>query len=418
MRIYNMKSIALILVSLCLIIFSVLLRAADDTSGADFQKIPMVGRTSGMGDSISAVISDVEAINVNPAGLARLEMLQLFYEHSEWFQSVRYEAVSLGLPFKRLMPKSSFPAVLGFNVRMLYYAPTTVYSSWGDSTGEVKFNAFQFKAAYSMSFIRNDLLTLFGGANVSVISKSMDTTAGSQGFAKPALDAGFLAVIDHNIPSAGFKKVFGPTFNAALTFNNIGFVKTDVNENLPFTAKLGLGFNLFDTANLNIDMMQDTSSSFKANLGAEYWFKNLIAARLGVRLGVDQLNHFTWGLGVKQKFQKYMLEVDYAMLPFTAVGLTHKMSLKMGLEKIEIKVPDRTDLLYYKGIDFFVHNDYERAIEMWQRVLKKTPNHKDAKERIAETEALMKREEKQKGLGKVESEFDRMQQEVREEAAE
>lgn len=114
----------------CLLGLTVALSAMENTTGADFLKVPVGGRSSAMGESISVIADDVEALNYNPAGLGQMQQMQFFYEHAEWFQSIRFEALSYGTPLKLLAPGQQFPGVIAIAFRFFYVAPIQGYGNW------------------------------------------------------------------------------------------------------------------------------------------------------------------------------------------------------------------------------------------------------------------------------------------------
>jgi len=110
----------------------------------------------------------------------------------------------------------------------------------------------------------------------------------------------------------------------SLVINNIDFYNKGMNENLPLSFKLGVGVQIYKMVNFDIDMMKYLDTGFRVNAGASYWFRNIVGIRMGGKLGSGQLNHFTWGLGFRQKILGYRAELSYTMLPYSDVGLTQQ----------------------------------------------------------------------------------------------
>ena len=379
------------------------------TSGADFLKIPVGGQYSAMGESTSAIVNDVESMMVNVAGLVGIKRLQLFYEHSEWFESIRFEGFAAGTPLNYFFQKRRVPGYVGMNVRFLYVSPFNIYNDWGKSVDQVKFGSFYFKAGYALPLLKNENFSISAGCALSLVTKSMAKM--SESYLKPSMDIGVLSTIYPHLPSSA-ERIIGKSFNVSAVVENIDFYNSGINESLPLSMKMGFGFKIYKMVNLDVDMLKYLDTSFRANIGASYWYRNIVGIRAGGKVGSGQLNHFTWGLGVRQKILGYNAELSYTMLPYSDIGLTHKMSLKV--EMPEIKITDKTDLLYYKGVNLFMHNKYELAIEMWQKVLKKNPAHKLAKERIKQAKEVMKKEAETKKLRKIESRFDKMMEKAQE----
>jgi len=379
------------------------------TTGADFLKIPVGGQYSGMGEANSAIVNDVESIMVNVAGLVGIKRLQLFYEHSEWFRSIRFEGFAAGAPLNYFFQKRRVPGYVGLNVRFLYVSPFNIYDDWGEVSEQVKFGSFYFKGGYALSLLKNENFVLSAGGALSIVTKSMASMP--KGYLKPSMDIGVLSTIYPHLSGLS-KKIIGQSFNVSAVVENIDFYNSGINESLPLSMKMGLGFKIYNMVNFDIDMLKYLDTGFRANIGASYWYRNIVGIRAGGKVGSGQLNHFAWGLGVRQKISGYKAELSYSMLPYSDVGLTHKVSIKV--EMPEIKITDKTDLLYYKGVNLFMHNKYELAIEMWEKVLRKDPTHKLAKERIKQAKEVMKQEEETKKLRKVEASFEKMMEKAQE----
>jgi len=398
-----MKKIQIIIITLFFLGMSVFASEVL-TTGADFLKIPVGARYSALGESMTAFADDIESIVVNPGGVGQINKFQVFYEHAEWFQSVRFETLSAGLPLKMLGGKRSIlPGSVALNVKMLYMSPVTGYDSWGIATETVKYSTFDLHAGYGMKVFENSWTTLFAGGTLAFISKSMPGM--TTGYAKPSLDLGVSGRIYHHIQDSKVLKMIGDNVRVGAVVRNIDFYNVDKNEALPLSIKLGAAVKIYDMVDLDIDFLKYSDSGFRGNLGAEYWFRDIVAARIGTKLGAGQLNHFTWGIGVKQKFGQYTVYFDYAMLPYGDMGLTHKMSLKMDVDKIEIKFPDKEELWYYKGVDYFIHGEYEKADIMWKKVLKKNPENEQAKARLKEVSKILKMKEKESKMTEIEKSF-------------
>jgi len=372
------------------------------TSGGDFLKIPVGGRNASMAEASVAVVNDIEAISVNPAGMANIKGLQIAYEHQEWFQSVRFESLSGAIPLKMIFPGKMLPGVAGLIINYLYVPPIEIYDSWSEPIDSIKFNGFQFRLGYALMVFRSDLFEVMAGGNISFISKGMKASElNVKGQTKPAVDLSAQAKIFHG--NADIRKIIGDYFTAGFVIRNIDFYSTGPNENWPTLIKLGFAAKIYDLVLLDIDLAKDLSSPFAATFGAEYWLKNLVAFRLGGKLQSAQSSHLSVGVGFKYKIRDYTMFLDYALIPFeNGLEPTHKISFKVDISKIEIR--DNTDILYYRGVDYFVHGQYQEALEMWEKVLKKNPEHAEAKKRIEETRKILELEkEEQKTRQEIET---------------
>jgi tetratricopeptide (TPR) repeat protein len=356
------------------------------TSGGDFLKIPVGGRNASMGEASVAAVNDIEAINVNPAALGHLRGLQAAYEHQIWFQNVNFDTLSVALPLKMLIPGKLLPGVAGLTVNYLYAPPIDIYDSWSEKIGTINFNAFQMRVGYSLEIFQSDVFRILAGGNMSFISKSMKADGiDTKGQTKPSVDLSAQAIIRHG--SQDLRPIIGDSFTAGLVVRNIDFYSTGANENWPVLIKGGFAAKIYDLVLLDVDFAKDLSSPFYASLGAEYWLKNLVAFRVGGKLQKDA-SDLAFGVGFRYKLRDYTMFLDYALIPFLGNGMepTHKIAFKIDISKL----PEANeDLLYYKGVDYFVQGNYPQAIKMWERVLQKNPSHPEAKKRIDEARRVM-----------------------------
>jgi tetratricopeptide (TPR) repeat protein len=364
-----------------------------------------------MSESLSAIVNDVDALYLNPGALYRLKPIQFLYEHAEWFQDVRYENIALAAPLKVIVPDQNLPLVFGFGFQYLYSSPMDIYSDWGIVLQSLSFNSFRVKGAVSTRVLKAEYIGLGAGVGFSINGKNVGGAAKSL----TTFDLGTHGLLYHHNDT--LKEIFGSYFNFALAVQNIGLTQTGGREDAAMLFRFGLGASLYKMLNLDIDLSKSIDSALQVGLGAEYWLMNMVALRAGGFYGSDRLNNFSFGMGFKYPLGNYGVSLDYALLPQDALGLTHRVSLKMDVKKIEFKKPvDDSDIYYYKGVNLFIQNDYDKALEMFQKTLKKNPSNKEAKKRIEEIKKIKDFEEKQKELKKLEDGFRKYQESLKEAA--
>src|SRR5664279_2491782 len=79
-------------------IFSALLLAQDPNlgaSGAQFLKIPLGAKKSGMGGGVIALTDDASSIFWNPAGIAKVEGVNLHFSYMKWFDLFTMNAAAV-----------------------------------------------------------------------------------------------------------------------------------------------------------------------------------------------------------------------------------------------------------------------------------------------------------------------------------
>ena len=285
------------------------------SSGADFVKIGVGARPAAMGEAFVAAASDINAAYWNPAGLALIERPEASFMHLAYLADVSYENIAVGGPISRL-------SGWGASVSYLWQAPfDSTKNTFGAPTqAAVTASDLAVGLSYGYNF-GNFRTTDFNVSNISMgatlklIQRSLSDRTANAVYG----DAGILAEILEGL-RLGFM-----IQNAGTTITFISAA-----DPAPLNTKLGLAWDLkFNDANrmmlaydINhpIDIANPNFNRWRQNLGAEYWLFNTLALRGGYELGYD-LGGLTAGAG----FRWQNLGVDYAFVPYSLVGNTHRI---------------------------------------------------------------------------------------------
>ncbi len=316
--------------------------AGEGTTGASFLNIGTSARAAGMGGAYTAAVDDVDSTFWNPAGLMQLQRSTVGLTHLEWFQDIRYEYVSYASKF-------DYVGAIGVNLGFLYLGdiPKTVTTLNGtdyDPEASQKLGTFgasdlllDFAWAGRLGFDEN----MFGVA-VKIIQESIDDNASFS----VALDLGEQYLIDK---SAWYQSLAETSWTSGLIPNVVSLVVKNLgtpvkyfnqNDPLPLSASLGAAYKFFDDhLTAAVDFNYLTMESLAGiNVGAEYWYDNLIqgdgehhldvALRAGYRTGYDATSApgFAFGGGLRYGG----LIMDYVYMPFGDLGSTHRVSLKVS----------------------------------------------------------------------------------------
>jgi len=374
------------------------------TSAADFVKLPVGGRFSAMNGNVLATASDIETLNASIGGMSRVETMQVLLQHEQWFLGVGHEVFGFVTPLKLVFPGKALPGVAAVEVQWLHTGTFASIDSWGNEIDQVGLSGIFIKLGYAMQLVRNSSLDFGAGLSFGFVGQSLLTSKNTFDPAtavqnKPTIEAGAHAKL--YLHSSSLEKIFGDSISAALVAQNIDFSGKGT-EMLPLHFKLGVGGQLYKAVTFDIDVSKYMDKAFVPGIGLEYWLKGIVAFRTGFKYDPDNKAMLSVGVGFKYKIDKYWMHFDYGTQFLSEVSAFPPMnfSLKFEIEKIEIK--DKTDIYYYKGVDYFVHNNYKEAIDMWEKVLKANPDHAEAKKRIAEAKRIMKLEEDQKKMQNLE----------------
>ncbi|MFZ2960773.1 MAG: PorV/PorQ family protein [Candidatus Ozemobacteraceae bacterium] len=283
-----------------------------------FLKMGVGARALGMGSAFTAIADDSTAAFWNPAGLALLEKPEASFMHANLTLDRSYNFFTYAHVLKDSAGKSKGTVAIShmrFGVDGIpetressnavgqpatradgsYVAGENVYIfSYFDDTETNTFGTYARKLADKF----------YGGVNVKSLKQSLFTnSADSWG-----LDLGFLY-------EATKKSTFGLSIRdigESLAWNTPSGQK----DRIPVTTTFGTAFKPNDRLTLALDLnkVQDMDAKFRA--GAEYWFKDLAALRLGSQAG-------DLTLGASFKLQSWRF--DYSYVDET-LGAAHRIS--------------------------------------------------------------------------------------------
>ncbi len=290
------------------------------TTGADFLKIGVDSRASGMGDSFVAIADNAGgALYFNPAGLIQNIQKEISTTYSEWFEDIDFAFVGIKTPYGK---KSAF----GFGIAALKSdnIPKTVADS-STSTGFRQTGTMDIHdIALTLGFARKVFAskennkTGYLGFNFKFIQRKLSKSA----FAM-AMDAGLLY---KDIP------FMGDTIDYGIVVQNVGtqIQFEDEKDSLPLTVRTGISAEIWQSYKSNtlfaFDVIYPTDNTMCYNLGFEYNYKEVISLRAGYKINNDAVS-ITTGLGLN--VGNYLL--DYSFVPSEDLGNTHRLTFSVYL---------------------------------------------------------------------------------------
>jgi Uncharacterised protein family (UPF0164) len=275
-------------------------------------KLGLGARPVAMGEAYVALADDLNATAWNPAGLAQVTNYQAGFMHNMYVADTAMEYVAYA-------QKLFEGAGLGANVAYLSYGSiekvemgTTIPEVVGEFTPSV--------LIVSVGYGQQLLESLSLGATIKYFNQNIDTVS----YSAIALDIG------------AQMKVGIEGLQLGLAIQNLG---TQIAEsNLPMNAKAGAAYLIpvRFSENDNWNVLCDVNLPFgdvnytSANLGTEYWYNNLVAARVGYKIkdtgDLEGVTGLTAGVGAKLS----MINLDYAMLSYGDLGLTHQIAVSVN----------------------------------------------------------------------------------------
>ena len=282
------------------------------TTGANFLKLGVGARPVGMGEAFCGVADDINSLYWNPAGLNSIQGKEISFMHNFWFEGINYDYLAYAQRIGKF-------GVIGGNFAFIGYGsiPRTFEKADGtyDRTeGDFTASDISVNISYAQKIMEKFDL----GITLKIINETIENySAFAFGF-----DIGFLYAIPQT-----------KNLTLGISVQNIGTPLTFIEKPspLPLNFKLGAGYKVYSDKNnsiltaLDINIPIDNKVNF--NLGAEYWFRGIIAARIGYKtITISELGGLA-GLcaGLGFKWQDY--GIDYAFVPYGDLGYTHRISL-------------------------------------------------------------------------------------------
>ena len=274
------------------------------TRAMTFLKIGVGAKAMGMGESQVAATDDLYASYWNPAGLARLQKPQLALMHNEWFADINHEFVGVALPLGSI-------GTVGASASYLSFGELQGRDRDGNETTIFR----PYDLAMIFSYARGFGNSFALGANAKFLREQIADETGTG----VAFDFGALYTFPDMPLSLGI--------NAQHLGPRVAFIEEAFG--LPVTIRLGAAYKLWNEALvLTTDVIRPTDNDIAIGVGAGYTIGNILQLRTGYKyqLGGNDLgaiSGLTGGFGLTLlRFQ-----VDYALVPFGVLGLTHRFSL-------------------------------------------------------------------------------------------
>ena len=197
----------------------------------------------------------------------------------------------------------------------------------------------------------------------------------------------------------GRLKVINKKINLGLSVINIPVGLSIMGNPIPLTIRIAIASEVYKNLTISLDaakVMTNIKELPTIGVGIEYWIIDMIGIRAGYRFMGADVDKFTVGLGFRKRLgKKIHFEINYAFAP----PLSQDIALvSIGSLSVTIKFPikmktmdwEKLNQLYYKGIEYFTAEEFDKAIKIWEKCLKINPNFERAKQKIQEAENLKK----------------------------
>ena len=312
------------LFAFCLLTFSSSVHAISSnagTSNGDFLKIPTDARGVALGPSIVSMAEGEEGMRWNPAALGRTDSQELDATHILYYQDVSVENVGYAYPLE--------DGAIAVNAFYLSPGSLDGRDLFGNPTGNFNFYDLVGAIGYGRRLMSSDDGTaVYVGGELKIVQEQIDNSQ----YQNPAADLGLLVIPFENL-------------RAGLAARNL----STGGANFPKELTGGASYTLFHVLTGAFSLRYADDAPWRFNVGGEYKFPELDNAVLragyqthdplddSVDSGIPAFHSasmagLTLGAGMEYRppmFKTLRLQLDYAMAPFGALGISHTITVKV-----------------------------------------------------------------------------------------
>lgn len=314
-------------------------------AGAQFLKIGVGARATGMAGAFTAVANDVTSLYWNVAGIGDIKGISANVSYTQWFAGFSHNFAAAVIPLG-----SNYRAGLSFTSFNSSNIPITTVNAEKGTGGFYTVSDFAIGASFG-GYITQQFSF---GATMRYNSNTFSTLS-AEGL---SFDLGTLYRSGYKGLSFGFsiqnlgglQKYTGQDLNTTIKLIdqlNSAKVETQLltnSHNIPLTFRAGATVDMMsiieDTESTPSDAddklivaadfvtLSDTPEQFA--IGAEYTFMNLLSVRGGYRMGHDTFG-LAGGVGLQYISGDFQGQLDYSINPVTNIGLVNRISLSLKM---------------------------------------------------------------------------------------
>ncbi len=293
------------------------------TSNGAFLKIPTDARGVVMGAAMVSLAESSEGMRWNPAALALSDGQELSATHIQYYQDISIENVAFAYPLEH--------GTIGAS--MFYLSPGTLEGrdATGARTGDFSF----YNAVGSVGFGRHvrsreeSGMDIYLGGGIKIVREKI----AEEEFTNPAVDLGMMVMPNDSL-------------RTAFSLRNLS---TGGKADFPKELSAGASYTFFRALTGAFALRYADDAPMRYSIGSEYKFPELENSIL--RLGYhshDELDDstdakieafrkaslagVTVGAGMELRppnFKTLHFNIDYAIAPFGALGISHTVTLKL-----------------------------------------------------------------------------------------
>ncbi|OGR84455.1 MAG: hypothetical protein A3J74_09520 [Elusimicrobia bacterium RIFCSPHIGHO2_02_FULL_57_9] len=333
-------------------------------SALDFLRLGGGARQAAMGETGLAACDDLGSSFYNPAALAGLGRQEVNLSHTQWLEGISYQQTAYAHPTLNR-------GTIAGAVHYLSWGDIAGYDAQGGRTGNIKVNDLALQAGWGRELRPG----FYSGASLKYIQETLDTVTGRTA----AADLGF----NYRPSFGGWASRF--KYGAAVRNLGPGIKFIDKRENLPWDAGGGMAYRSRDESlTIAAEFSKPADNSLHGGVGGEFWVMDLLALRMGYKMGGDLSNGFNAGFGIRYG----KAQIDYALAHFGALGYTHRVGMSLRFGGV-------AEAWYERGMSSMRRGDYEQALLHFDKVLMLKPDHPRALKKLKESHERLVEKEKE-----------------------
>ncbi len=294
-----------------------------------FLKIGVGARQSAIGEASISTVRDVNSVFWDPANLTGIETAEASFSNAWWFADLKYVSGAVGMHFEGI-------GVAALSVASLSYgdipeALSSVPSGNSDTRTGNTFTGGDLMIGLSFSRQFSDQLS------IGVTAKWMQEKLFTYTVSMPAFDIG-------TYYDTGFRgvRIAMSAQNFAGSAKWLSRSDRDEGYDIPLVYRIGAAIAVVNGSNgifslgdahsvtFSTEALHTNDFTERLNVGAEYWFNNLLALRGGYRFNVDE-GAWSFGAGIRLKeLAGYDLRVDFAYVSYQYLESPTRLTLSFA----------------------------------------------------------------------------------------
>jgi hypothetical protein len=274
------------------------------TTAMDFMKLESSVKGEALGNAITAG-SEISAIGVNPASIARIERTEFNMQYLYYYQDISYKSLRVAVPTE--LGSFGFSAGL---IDLGIQERTTFLDRDGSSSDTFRNHGYQLIGAYAHNFGDID-----AGISFRYLSETLDSNSGKA----VGLDLGLQAILSDDL-------TLGVAWNG-MTLSKAKYIEEDAE--LAESVRIGLRYmaGVVDkNLAFNFDLVSPEDGDIYYGVGVEYLVNSMLYLRGGYS-SYSELSDVSLGVGLVLGD----ILIDFTYKPSKLFGQSYRVGFGMKL---------------------------------------------------------------------------------------